>query len=419
MALLRYSRRAWNRDVPRETTTGDRMKPAFTRLPRLSFLMIALLATGLLGAATAQAELALSIGDGKMRLDNGVAKTVPGGQDMLAIIDLAPAKGGKIPKLVAEFAVPGSIVGPPQSVAISPDESFALVTANQKIDPADPGKTVPDNRMSVIDLKASPPAVIATVETGLGPAGVSISAKGNLALVANREEGTVSVFAISSKVLTSLGKIDLGNPKSGPSGVAISPDGKMALVTRDGDNRIAVLAIEQDKVEYIKKDLYAGYRPYGIHFSNTGNFAVLANIGMGQGDADTISLIDTQANPPRVVETVTAGQTPEGIALSPDSKYVAVTVMNGSNKPINSPFYNALGLVKLYKVVGHKLVYTSQVSSGVWTQGVAFSADSKTLLVQNKEQKELQVLKIVGDKLVDTKQRIGLTAGPAAIRTAR
>jgi hypothetical protein len=70
-------------------------------------------------------------------------------------------------------------------------------------------------------------------------------------------------------------------------------------------------------------------------------------------------------------------------------------------------------------VVGHKLVYTSQVSSGVWTQGVAFSADSKTLLVQNKEQKELQVLKIVGDKLVDTKQRIGLTAGPAAIRTAR
>jgi len=395
------------------------MKPAFTRLPRLSFLTAALLATGLLGAATAQAELALSISDGKMRLDNGVAKTVPGGQDMLAIIDLAPARGGKVPKLVAEFAVPGSIVGPPQSVAISPDESFALVTANQKIDPADPGKTVPDNRMSVIDLKASPPAVIATVETGLGPAGVSIAAKGNLALVANREEGTVSVFAINNKVLTSLGKIDLGNPKSGPSGIAISPDGKMALVTRDGDNRVAVLAIEQDKVEYIKKDLYAGYRPYGIHFSNTGNFAVLANIGMGQGDADTISLIDTQANPPRVVETVTAGQTPEGIALSPDSKYVAVTVMNGSNKPINSPFYNALGLVKLYKVVGQKLVYTSQVSSGVWTQGVAFSADSKTLLVQNKEQKELQVLKIVRDKLVDTKQRIGLTAGPAAIRTAR
>ena len=372
-----------------------------------------------LGTSPAQAELALSVNDGKVRLDNGLTKTNPNGQDTLAVIDLAPTHTGKAPKLLAEIPVPGSIVGPPQSVAISPDESFALVTANQKIDPADPSKTVPDNRMSVVDLKANPPAVIATVETGLGPAGVSISAKGNLALVANREEGTVSVFAIEGKTLTSLGKIELGNPKSGPSGVVISPDSKMALVTRDGDNRISVLAIEQTKVEYIKRDMYAGQRPYGIHFASTGDFAVVANIGIGQGDADTISLIDTKLVPPRVVETVTAGQTPEGIALSPDNKYVAVCVMNGSNKPINSPFYNALGVVKLYKVVGQKLVYTSQVPSGVWTQGAAFSSDSKTLLIQNKEQKELQVLRIVGDKLVDTKQRISLQSGPAAIRTLK
>lgn len=391
------------------------MKPRFS----LPLLAAALTAAGLCTATSAHAELALSSNDGKVRLENGVTKTIPGGQDTLAIIDLAPTRGGKPPRLLAEIAVPGSIVGPPQAVAISPEESFALVTANMKLDASDPPKQVPDNRLSVIDLKANPPAVIATVETGLGPAGVSISAKGNLALVANREEGTVSVFAIEGKALTSLGKIDLGNPKSGPSGVAISPDGKMALVTRDGDNRIAVLAIEQDKVEYIKRDLYAGYRPYGIHFASTGDFAVVANIGMGQGDADTISLIDTRANPPRVVETVSAGQTPEGIALSPDNKYVAVTVMNGSNKPINSPFYNALGVVKLYKVVGQKLVYTSQVPSGVWTQGAAFSADSRTLLIQNKEQKELQVLRIVGDRLIDTRQRIPLKAGPASIRTAK
>jgi DNA-binding beta-propeller fold protein YncE len=385
----------------------------------LSALSAALLACGMFASIEARAELALSANDGKVRLDNGVTKTVAGGQDSLAVIDLAPARSGKPPRLLAEIPLPASIVGPPQSVAIAPDESFALVTANQKVDPADPSKTVPDNRMSVVDLKSSPPKVLATVETGLGPAGVSISAKGNLALVANREEGTVSVFAISDRTLSPLGKIELGNPKAGPSGVAISPDGKMALVTRDGDNRIAVLAIEQDKVEYIKKDMYAGYRPYGIHFAGDGKFAVLANIGMGQGDADTISLIDTEVTPPRVAETVSVGQTPEGIALSPNGKFVAVTVMNGSNKPVGSPYYNALGLVKLYKVVGKKLVYSSQVSSGVWTQGVAFSADSRTLLVQNKEQKELQVLKIAGDKLVDTKQRISLQAGPAAIRTAK
>jgi hypothetical protein len=37
---------------------------------------------------------------------------------------------------------------PPQSVAIAPDESFALVTAATKLDPADKKKTAPHNMAS-------------------------------------------------------------------------------------------------------------------------------------------------------------------------------------------------------------------------------------------------------------------------------
>jgi hypothetical protein len=43
-------------------------------------------------------------------------------------------------------------------VAIAPDESIALISSNMKLDAADPKKLVPDNRVSVIDLKATPPA---------------------------------------------------------------------------------------------------------------------------------------------------------------------------------------------------------------------------------------------------------------------
>ena len=71
--------------------------------------------------------------------------------------------------------MPTSLVGPPQSVAIAPDESFALVTAATKLDPADKKKTAPHNIVSVIDLKANPPAVIATHETGVGASGVAIN----------------------------------------------------------------------------------------------------------------------------------------------------------------------------------------------------------------------------------------------------
>jgi DNA-binding beta-propeller fold protein YncE len=74
-------------------------------------------------------------------------------------------------------------------VAVAPDESFALVASNTKLDAANPKKQIPDNRLSVIDLKAKPPAVIATLETGLGATGTAINPAGTLALVANRNEG--------------------------------------------------------------------------------------------------------------------------------------------------------------------------------------------------------------------------------------
>src|SRR4051812_4598884 len=93
-------------------------------------------------------------------------------------------------------------VGPPGSVAIAPDESFALVTGGMKLDPNDPKKMVPDDTVSVIDLKAQPPKVVQTIAAGKGAAGISINRVGSLALVANRNEGTVSVFTITDGKLT-------------------------------------------------------------------------------------------------------------------------------------------------------------------------------------------------------------------------
>ena len=99
---------------------------------------------------------------------------------------------------------------------MAPDESIALVTSSTKIDPADPARTIPDDAVTVIDLKSSPPVVLVTLHAGRGPSGVSISPAGPLALVANRTEGTVSVFAIAGKTVTPAGKVDLGDPACTP-----------------------------------------------------------------------------------------------------------------------------------------------------------------------------------------------------------
>ena len=51
----------------------------------------------------------------------------------------------------------------------------------------------------MIDLKANPPAVIGNVTVGKQPSGMAISPKGDLALVCNRAEGTISVLSIRGK----------------------------------------------------------------------------------------------------------------------------------------------------------------------------------------------------------------------------
>jgi DNA-binding beta-propeller fold protein YncE len=286
-------------------------------------------------SSVASAQLAVSANDGKAVLVDGVNSVPPEPmQDYVTVVDL----GVSPPKVVGEVNAPGSVVGPPQSVAVSHDESFALVVASTKVDPADPKKTVPDNRLTVIDLKAKPIAVTQTLEAGAGAAGVSINRAGTLALVANRSEGTVSIFTISNKQLTAAGKISLGDAKSGPCHVAFSPDGKTALVTRDGDHKISILKIDGNNVEYTKRDMTGGIRPYSIEISSKGDVAVFGNQGGGQGDVDVISVVDMKAQPPRVVDTIPVGQTPEGVSMSPKGDFVAVTVMNGSNKTKSSPF---------------------------------------------------------------------------------
>ena len=402
---------------------------------RAALLALASAALMTVAGEPAAAEIAVSANDGKVRLVDGTVETVKDGRDTISFIDL----GANPPVVLATLDAPASVVGPPTSVAVSPKEDIALVTAAMKIDPADPTKTIPDDKVTVIDLtplrpsltdrlrrlasKGAPPAkaapkILATLTAGKGAAGVTFNKAGTLVLVANRSEGTVSVFTVSGSTVTPAGKVDLGNPNAGPSGVVFTTDGKTALVTLDGEsaNKIAVLAIEGTTVTYTKRDLNAGLRPYGIDIAKTGDVAVVANIGRGAGDADTISVIDLKAVPSRVVTTVTVGPTPEGIKLSPDGKYVAVVLQNGTNKPKASPVYRETGLLQVWTRTGTALVKTAELAIGKWCQGAAWNSKSNVLLVQCMVEEEIQVIRFAGRTLQKTGS-IKITGGPAGIRT--
>ncbi|MEH2488136.1 YncE family protein [Bradyrhizobium sp. AZCC 2230] len=389
------------------------MRAAYhTRLCRVASTVVASAVAGLANFPV-HAEILVTANDGKMVLENGNAvvrkQPLP---DTVSVIDFTD---GAL-KLLAEVPAPASVVGPPPSVAIAPDGSFALVTGAMKVDPADATKTVPDDKLSVIDLKSSPPKVLATLQAGAGAAGVSINRTATLALVANRSEGTVSVFTINGNTLTAAGKIQLGDAKSGPSHAVFSHDGATALVTRDGDSRTSLLTVDGNKVEYAKRDLYSGVRPYDIDLTGSAT-AIIGNVGASGGDADTISVIDMNAKPIRVVTTISVGQTPEGVKMSPDGNYVAVTVMNGSNKPSTSPFFNDFGLLKVYKISGTELAPVADAKIGHWCQGMVWSTDSKFVVAQCMVESELIAFSFDGKALTRT-STLKMQVSPAGIRTA-
>ncbi|GGG48268.1 hypothetical protein GCM10010964_39530 [Caldovatus sediminis] len=371
-----------------------------------------------LASQAATAQIAVSGNDNKRTLVNGVNTLVQDPRpDTVSIIDL----NGRTPRLVAEVAAPHSVVGPPLSVAVTPDERLALASSAEKIDPENPRRTIPDNRVSVIDLRASPPRVVQTLEVGNGPSGISVNRAGTLALVANRASGTVSVLRIRDGRASVIGTVEIGPASAGVSHAPFTPDGRHALVTRDGDSYITVLRIEGETVTRLDRGMSAGLRPYALHVSPTGAWAIVGNVGRASsgntGDIETVSLIDLTREPFRVVDTVSVGTTPEGVMASPDGRHAVAVVHNGTGRPIGHPL-RGQAEVKLLRIENNRIRVVSAVPAGDWVQGMAFSRDGRTLLIGNMADKTIGVYRIEGNRLRDTGQRIAVDGGPAALRTA-
>lgn len=364
-----------------------------------------------LGVSAASAQVAICVNDGKAVLVDGEV-VVPANPkpDSALILDVK----GKSPRVLGEVPVPASVIGPPQSVAISPDGRIALVTAATKIDPADAAKTVPDAALSVIDLTQM--KVVQTLEAGPGASGVSINRAGTLALVANRSEDTLSVFSIDADRLSPMGKVFFPEGAS-PSLPVFTLDGTKALLTRDGDSRISVLAVDGAKVTDTGYAIYAGLRPYAIEVAEKGDVAVTANIGIGGRDNDSISLIDLLSNPMHVVYTASVPPSPEGLALSADGKYVAVSSLNGSNFSKNAAGAHDFGVITIFAREGFVLRKVAEIKAGRWCEGMIWSGDHRTLLVQCMAENEIEVFSFNGRALRRT-GAIGVPNGPAGFRVA-
>jgi DNA-binding beta-propeller fold protein YncE len=339
------------------------------------------------------------------------------GHDTLSVIDISKPEA---PHITATIPLINSIVGPPTNLAIHPSGEIALVA--NSLEPITQGwahRLDPDNKVFLIDLKATPPKVIGTITVGKQPSGMAISPKGDLALVTNRADGTISVLSIRGKDVLVVDTVMVGTSADQVSAVAITPDGKHALVTKPAANKIALLSIDGQKVTYDKRDLPPGIFPYNVAVTPDGKLALTVDNGNGggsDGNAKAVSVIDLETDPPRVIDHVTVGDSPEGLAISPKGDLAVSVEARGSNMPKSSFFYHPGGAVTALKINGKKVTNGGEVNVGALPEAVAFSPDGQYLYVGNFIDGDLSVLRIDGTQLADTGQRFKLPGHPASMR---
>jgi DNA-binding beta-propeller fold protein YncE len=387
---------------------------AFNRTVGLCLAAAALFCgPSLLNTAFAKPFMIVGLDEKILWDDDGKPILSPPGKDKVLIIDLANPED---PKIAASLPLKNSIVGPPVNVDIDPTGTVALVADSvDNIKDGDALKQVPDNKIYVIDMKAEPPKLAATITGGKQPSGLSFSPDGKMALVANRGDNSVSVLSVNG---TDVKITDTVAMPDSIAHVVFTPDGKRALAVRFPAHKVSVLDIADGKVTYSKIDLPTGQWPYNVVVTPNGKIALTSDnggAGSSDGSVDTTSVIDLEANPPRIIDRVVVGDGPEGLAMSPNGDLAAAAILRGSNMK-KAFFYQKNGSLSILKIDGKKVTKTQDIELGGLPEPLAFTPDGKYILAGNFLTEDFSILKVDGTNVTDTGKRFKVPGHPASAR---
>jgi DNA-binding beta-propeller fold protein YncE len=185
---------------------------------------------------------------------------------------------------------------------------------------------------------------------------VAVAAGGDRAVVANIADATITLVSLTG----SPDSITISVPRQ-PEGIAITPDGSEAWV---GSNRDSVVTV----VDLNRRNPVATLRgfglPYRIAISRDGRRAVITDPALGVArivDAKTRTDIATITFPRDSIlasAEIPGSPSPEGVTISPDSRWAFVTLQGLNRVAIIDLAFAA--------IVGY-------APTGNWSDGVGYS----------------------------------------------
>ncbi|TFG81366.1 MAG: hypothetical protein E4H19_14715, partial [Chromatiales bacterium] len=114
--------------------------------------------------------------------------------------------------------------------------------------------------------------------------------------------------------------------------LALSTDGARLLAVNTPDNRLEIFDIRSGGLQHVAS-VPVGLEPVAVAVRPNGQAWVVNHL------SDSISIVDTTANPPRVLRTLLVGDEPRDIVFAGPGRNRAfiTTAHRGQNSPWNDP----------------------------------------------------------------------------------
>lgn len=362
-------------------------------------------------AGEASATVLVSANDQRFILTDGVGQVNdapgPGSLTFVGVGDVNTATHLK--------SIPVSVVGPPKSMDTTPDSSLLLVASSMRTDDSsDDLGQVADNRVTVIDLTGEQPTVRGALAVGGQPSGLRVSPDGRFALVTNRAEGSISCLTIRSGVVGLGPTTQIAAPEAGVADMAITHDAKWMLATLIEAGAVVLVNCDDGRLADVRPPVAIGQKPYAIEFIPGTHEAVIADVSE-RGMLHHLKIVDGKVDQ---LDSIYVGIAAEGLAVSGDGIWIAVTCLENSLLHPDNPKRKQAGrLILLRRDAGSGVlrivdsVYTPRIP-----QAVIFTMrDGTEIAVGCYENQEIAFYERRDDQVIDTARRVPTDGQPSAL----
>ncbi|MGF1476533.1 MAG: beta-propeller fold lactonase family protein [Geminicoccaceae bacterium] len=337
------------------------------------------------------------------------------GRDSLAVI---PLDGDPRDWTASEIFASNSVAGPPAAIAITPDGRFAYVieTFTPRPDNDEPhtfGDLQIGTKLAIFDLSTpATPALVETIEVPGRPLAVRANATGELLAVTYSIEG-----GAGAEIPLQIFPINADGTLDEPTSPVIEgwPMGQGNLIDIDWHPEENVIAFADQfgntlRFARVADDLSVipfgnvvdiERTPFRLFFTPDGNHVVVNALYWGPdiqgtwseapvGSVLTVRVAAETRDDGTVrhafIDRVKTGVSPEGLAVSPDGRWVATTNLERSYLPYDDPritWFSSITLARLDQETGQLSLVGTFNYDGILPEAAVFDNSGNYLAVAN------------------------------------